>query len=61
MIFTKYRSCLTGPTGELTLITPTVDWEIELVTVIGRIAHQVTPEEALDHVAGYTIGQDISG
>ncbi|MBO9523758.1 MAG: fumarylacetoacetate hydrolase family protein [Nocardioidaceae bacterium] len=38
-----------------------VDWEAELAVVIGRTAEDVSPEEALDYVAGYTIYQDISG
>ncbi|MEQ6333762.1 fumarylacetoacetate hydrolase family protein [Sphingobium sp. MK2] len=37
-----------------------LDWEIELVAVIGRKAWRVDRSEALDYVAGYTIGNDIS-
>ena len=37
-----------------------VDWEIELVAVIGREARDVTPDAALEHVAGYTVGIDLS-
>ncbi len=37
-----------------------VDWEVELAAVIGRRAHQITPEAALAHVAGYTVVNDIS-
>lgn len=37
-----------------------MDWEVELVVVIGRTAHQISEDEAWDHVAGLTIGQDIS-
>lgn len=37
-----------------------VDWEAELAVVIGRPARHVTPETALDHVAGYSIVNDIS-
>lgn len=36
------------------------DWEAELAVVIGRPAHRVTPEQAMDHVAGYTLCNDIS-
>ena len=35
-------------------------WETELAVVIGRNAKDVSPEEALDYVAGYTIYQDVS-
>ncbi|UUZ71154.1 fumarylacetoacetate hydrolase family protein [Polaromonas sp. P1(28)-8] len=37
-----------------------VDWEIELVAVIGKLAKDVPVENALDYVAGYTIGNDLS-
>ena len=37
-----------------------VDWEVELVVVIGRRAHRVGEDEALDYVAGYAVGQDVS-
>lgn len=60
MVFTKFPSCLTGPRGEIALSGPTVDWEVELVVVIGREARRVAAERALDHVAGYAVGQDVS-
>jgi 2-keto-4-pentenoate hydratase/2-oxohepta-3-ene-1,7-dioic acid hydratase in catechol pathway len=59
MIFTKFASSLTGPVGDLSLPTDTVDWEIELVAVIGRTASNVSAATAWDHVAGLTVGQDI--
>jgi 2-keto-4-pentenoate hydratase/2-oxohepta-3-ene-1,7-dioic acid hydratase in catechol pathway len=37
-----------------------VDWEVELAAVIGKAAKDVTVERALDHVAGYTIANDLS-
>ena len=37
-----------------------LDWEVELAAVIGRRAHRVSEADALDHVAGYTILNDIS-
>lgn len=59
--FTKFPCCITGPAGPVVLPTGgTVDWEIELVVVMGRAATRVTPEVAWDHVAGVTIGQDYS-
>ncbi|MDG4766405.1 fumarylacetoacetate hydrolase family protein [Solwaraspora sp. WMMD406] len=60
MIFTKFASCLTGPTGPITLSSDTVDWEVELVVVIGVTASRVTVDRAWDHVAGLTVGQDLS-
>jgi 2-keto-4-pentenoate hydratase/2-oxohepta-3-ene-1,7-dioic acid hydratase in catechol pathway len=59
-IFTKFPSCLSGPVTEVTLATDQVDWEAELVVVIGRRAHMVSREAAWAHVAGVTAGQDVS-
>ena len=59
-IFTKFPSCLGGPHTEVTLATDRVDWEAELVVVIGRRAHRVPAAAAWDHVAGVTAGQDVS-
>ncbi|MGD9763217.1 MAG: fumarylacetoacetate hydrolase family protein [Candidatus Binatia bacterium] len=60
MVFTKFPSCLTGPRGEVRLGSEFVDWEIELVVVIGRRAKSVRETQALEYIAGYTVGQDIS-
>ena len=59
-VFTKFRGCLTGPAGEIALTGSTVDWEAELVAVIGREARNVPVERGWDHVAGLTVGQDLS-
>ncbi|MGW0452552.1 fumarylacetoacetate hydrolase family protein [Gordonia sputi] len=59
-VFTKFRTSLAGPVGDLELPTDTVDWEAELVVVIGRAARDVSAENAWDHVAGLTVGQDFS-
>jgi 2-keto-4-pentenoate hydratase/2-oxohepta-3-ene-1,7-dioic acid hydratase in catechol pathway len=40
--------------------TKAFDWEVELAVVIGRAARHVSPAEALDHVAGYTVALDLS-
>jgi 2-keto-4-pentenoate hydratase/2-oxohepta-3-ene-1,7-dioic acid hydratase in catechol pathway len=60
VVFGKFQSSLTGPGSTVALPSDGVDWEVELVVVIGREAHQVVPEKAWDHVAGLTIGQDLS-
>jgi 2-keto-4-pentenoate hydratase/2-oxohepta-3-ene-1,7-dioic acid hydratase in catechol pathway len=60
MVFTKWVSSFTGATGEIALPATTVDWEAELVVVIGRRAHMVSRDAAWDHVAGLTVGQDLS-
>ena len=59
-IFTKFPSCLEGPEGEVTLTGPTVDWEVELVAVIGRRASGVEERDAWAYVAGLCVGQDLS-
>lgn len=58
--FTKFPTCLTGPYSEVTLPSTYVDWEVELVVVIGRRAHLVAEVDAWAHVAGVTVGQDLS-
>lgn len=58
--FTKFPSCLSGPNTEVELPTETVDWEVELVVAIGAVANRVDRESAWDHVAGMTVGQDLS-
>jgi 2-keto-4-pentenoate hydratase/2-oxohepta-3-ene-1,7-dioic acid hydratase in catechol pathway len=61
VIFTKWVSCLTGPVTEVVLPHDgQTDWEVELVAVIGRLARHVSEADAWDHVAGLTIGQDLS-
>ena len=60
-VFTKFPSCITGPYGDIELPPDGhTDWEVELVAVIGRRAHRVPAERALEHVAGYAVGQDVS-
>jgi len=59
-VFTKFPSCLAGPNAELILPSAAVDWEVELVVVIGLRAYKVTEEAAWDHVAGLCVGQDVS-
>ncbi len=58
--FTKFPSSLTGPDATVTLPEGNVDWEVELVVVIGRGGHGIAREDAWDHVAGFTVGQDLS-
>ncbi|HYC21152.1 MAG TPA: fumarylacetoacetate hydrolase family protein [Candidatus Bathyarchaeia archaeon] len=60
VVFTKFPSCLVGPRADVILSSGYVDWEVELVAVIGRRGRRIPVGHALDHVAGYTAGQDIS-
>lgn len=63
LVFSKLRSSIVGPEATIRLpqaITQQVDWEVELAAVIGRTTRHVTPEDALDHVFGYTVANDVS-
>jgi 2,4-diketo-3-deoxy-L-fuconate hydrolase len=60
LIFTKFPSCLVGPRADVVLSSGYVDWEAELVVVIGRRGRRIPAERALEHVAGFTAGQDVS-
>ncbi len=62
--FAKFARSLAGPNDDLVLPPPEVssdiDWEGELAVVIGREARDVTPDKALDVIAGYTVLNDVS-
>jgi len=60
LVFTKFPSCLVGPRSDVILFGDRVDWEAELVVVIGRRVENVTEARALECVAGYCAGQDVS-
>lgn len=60
MIFTKHTSCFVGPKANVEMRSDYVDWEVELVAVIGKDGKNIPKENALDHVAGLCVGQDIS-
>lgn len=58
--FTKFPSSLTGPQATVELPPGNVDWEVELVVAVGRGGHEIDRADAWDHIAGLTIGQDLS-
>ena len=62
VIFTKVVSCLTGPHDEVMLPKGSThtDWEVELGVVIGQTARYVERAEALSHVVGYCLVNDLS-
>jgi 2-keto-4-pentenoate hydratase/2-oxohepta-3-ene-1,7-dioic acid hydratase in catechol pathway len=60
VVFTKFASCICGPYSDLELPSGNVDWEIELVAVVGRPAYRVPRSQAWRHIAGLTVGQDFS-
>ena len=60
MVFTKFPSCIVGPIATVTLPPGNVDWEIEVVAVVGRGGFRIPREHAWDALAGLTVGQDLS-
>jgi 2-keto-4-pentenoate hydratase/2-oxohepta-3-ene-1,7-dioic acid hydratase in catechol pathway len=60
--FKPPRNAVVGPGATVTMPrgTKKYDWEIELAAVIGKTARYVTAENALGHVAGYTVAIDLS-
>lgn len=61
-LFAKFAETLTGPYDEIELpaADPAIDWEAELVVVIGKTARRVSEADAADYIAGYTAANDIS-
>ena len=60
IVFTKFPTSLAGPFDDIAVVGASIDWEVELVAVIGRTTDRVTEADAWTHVAGLTVGQDIS-
>lgn len=62
IFFSKFQSSICGPTDDIVAhkITTKMDWEVELAVIIGSPAYQVTRENAMDYVFGYTVAQDIT-
>ncbi len=60
LVFTKFPSSLAGPLSTVRLSGDRVDWEAELVLVIGAGGRDIARGEAWEAVAGLTVGQDLS-
>ena len=62
IVFTKHLSCINGPNDDVLLPkgSKKSDWEVELGFVIGTKAKHVTKKDALSHIAGYCLINDIS-
>ena len=62
VVFMKATSCICGPNDEVMIPKGSTksDWEVELGVVIGRTAKYVSEEDALSHVAGYCVVNDLS-
>ncbi len=62
IVFSKFNSAITGPDTEVKLpkISDKVDFEAELVVVIGKRGRHISRSDAMQHVFGYCCGNDIS-
>lgn len=62
VVFCKFPSSLVGPNDPIILptVSDSVDYEAEMVIVIGKTAHNVSVDDAMDYVFGYTCGNDVS-
>jgi len=63
IVFTKNATSVTGPDATIPFdpaVTEQLDWEVELGVVIGRPGYAIEPREAMDHVLGYTVINDLS-
>jgi 2-keto-4-pentenoate hydratase/2-oxohepta-3-ene-1,7-dioic acid hydratase in catechol pathway len=62
IVFSKYASAIIGP-GDTIKLPPSSnepDYEVELVVVVGKSGFNISEADAMDHVAGYTVGHDVS-
>ena len=62
VVFSKYASAIIGP-GDMIKLPPSSnepDYEVELVVVIGKSGFNISQTDAMNHVAGYTVGHDVS-
>ena len=62
VVFTKHVSCITGPNDAITIPPKSEksDWEVELGVIIGRKAKNIKEADAMKHVAGYCVVNDLS-
>ena len=62
VVFMKADTSVTGPNDDVIvpLVSTKLDWEVELGMIIGKTAHYVEESEALGHVAGYCVVNDVS-
>jgi len=63
VFFTKPPSCVIGPGAAIPWhghVSEAIDWEVELAVVIGREGRDIAEPDALSHVFGYTVGNDIT-
>lgn len=63
LLFCKTQNTLAGPFDPIILPQSCnqIDWEVELAVVIGREGKRISPEDALNYVAGFSVMNDVSG
>src|SRR5207245_8864343 len=63
LFFTKAPTTVNGPYGTLDIdpaVSTQIDWEVELAVIIGKTGKNISEEDALSHVFGYTVLNDVS-
>lgn len=62
LVFNKFPSCVVGPFADIPYpeVTEQLDWEVELVIVIGKEGKDISEADAMDHVFGFTVAHDVS-
>lgn len=63
VFFTKPPTAINSPTGEIVIdpaVSERIDWEVELGVVIGKAGKNISHEQAMEHVWGYTVINDVS-
>lgn len=63
IVFTKATTAVAGPYDDIPYdpqVSTQIDWEVELGVVIGRRGKNISPDDALDYILGYTVVNDIS-
>lgn len=63
LLFCKTANTLNGPYDPILLpiSSDQIDWEVELAVIIGKAGKRIVPDQALKHVAGYCVMNDVSG
>ena len=63
VVFTKSPTAVNAPYGDIpydSAVSEEIDWEVELGVIIGKAGRQIAPEDALGHVFGYTVVDDVT-
>ena len=60
LVFSKFQSSLNSPAGDVKVVGETVDYESELVIIVGKGGRDIVEANAWQHIAGLCVGQDVS-